>query len=108
VAASDQGGRVKGRASLSLRITEITGAHGPIAVRTGTVGFVAKGTKKKDAMMVGIGSGIGAAIGAIAGGGAGAAIGAGAGAGAGGVGVLATRGAPAVVPSESLLTFVVR
>jgi hypothetical protein len=65
----------------------------------------AKGTKKKDAMKIGIGAGIGAAIGAIAGGGKGAAIGAGAGGGAGTGLVLATRGDPAVIPSESQLTF---
>src|SRR5438093_923834 len=42
----------------------------------------------------------GSIIGAIAGGGKGAAIGAGVGAGAGGGAVLATRGKPAVIPSE--------
>jgi hypothetical protein len=66
---------------------------------------VAKGTKKEDAVKVGVGSGIGAAIGAIAGGGKGAAIGAGVGAGAGTGVVLATKGDPAVIPSESALTF---
>jgi hypothetical protein len=54
---------------------------------------------------VGIGAGVGAAIGAIAGGGKGAAIGAGAGGAAGTGTVLATRGDPAVLPSESLITF---
>ena len=47
----------------------------------------------------------GAAIGAIAGGGKGAAIGAGAGGAAGAGTVLATRGKPAALPSETRITF---
>lgn len=106
VAESDPGGRVKGVASIALRLTSIQVASGEILeVNTGAIAKDAPSTKKKDAVKVGIASGIGAAIGAIAGGGKGAAIGAGAGA-AGGTGVvMATRGDPAVVPSESLLTF---
>jgi hypothetical protein len=69
---------------------------------------VARATKGRDAMKIGIGSGVGAAIGAIAGGGMGAAIGAAAGGGAGTGVVLATRGAPAVIPSESVLHFALR
>ncbi|MFN7934570.1 MAG: hypothetical protein U0R19_14660 [Bryobacteraceae bacterium] len=105
VANSDPGGRVKGVASISVRLTSIETDKGPVAVRTSTVTHQARTTKKNDAIKVGIGSGIGAAIGAIAGGGKGAAIGAGAGAGAGTGVVLATRGEPAVVPAESVLSF---
>jgi hypothetical protein len=79
-----------------------------VEIATNTVGQEAKSSAKKDAAKVGIASGVGAAIGAIAGGGRGAAIGAGAGA-AGGTGVvLATRGEPAEIPSESVLTFTLR
>jgi len=105
VSNSDDGGRVKGVASLSLMVDRIA-IHGK-SVPVTTSAFVqnAHTTKKKDALEVGIGAGVGAAIGAIAGGGKGAAIGAATGGGAGTAVVLATKGAPAVVPAESVLTF---
>jgi len=105
VADADPGGRVKGVASLSVRLTAIETKKGMVNVETNALGREARTTKRNDAVKVGIGSGIGAAIGAIAGGGRGAAIGAGAGAGAGTGVVLATRGEPAVLPAESVLTF---
>lgn len=106
VVDADQGGRVKGVASLTLQVNRLTLADGStVDLPTSKVTRQAKSTKKKDAMKVGIGAGVGAAIGAIAGGGKGAAIGAGAGAGAGTGVVLATKGDPAVVASESQLTF---
>jgi hypothetical protein len=89
-----------------LRLTALETANGEwIDINTHTVVRQAPGSKGKDATKIGIGSGVGAAIGAIAGGGKGAAIGAGAGAGAGTGAVLATRGKPAVIPSETVLTF---
>jgi len=106
IVSADPGGRVSGVASISVRLERLTLADGS-KVDLSTTSFTkqAKSSKKKDAMKIGIGAGIGAAIGAIAGGGKGAAIGAGAG-GAGGTGVvMATRGDPAVIPSESQLTF---
>lgn len=103
---SDPGGRVKGRASMTVKLRSLQLADGStVDLSTSSYTKVAKSTKKKDAMKIGIGAGIGAAIGAIAGGGKGAAIGAGAGGGAGTGLVLATRGDPAVIPSESQLTF---
>ena len=109
VVDSDPGGRVKGVASLSIRLTQLETADGQtIDITTGTYGAEAQSTKKKDATKVGIASGVGAAIGAIAGGGKGAAIGAGVGAGAGSGAVLATRGDPAVIPSESVITLTLR
>jgi hypothetical protein len=106
VVNSDPGGRVKGRATMTIGLRSLQLADGR-TVELSSSGYTkeAKGTKKKDAMKIGIGAGIGAAIGAIAGGGKGAAIGAGAGGGAGTGYVLATRGDPAVIPSESQLTF---
>lgn len=103
---ADQGGRVKGKAVLSVALTSLTTADGKaVAIRTSNVSREATSAVKKDALKVGIASGIGAAIGAIAGGGKGAGIGAGIGA-AGGTGtVLATRGNPATIPSETVLTF---
>lgn len=109
VAVSNPGGRVKGVASISLRATRLELASGrTVDLLTSSYVKAAPHTKKKDALKIGIGSGIGAAIGAIAGGGKGAAIGAGAGAGAGTGTVLATRGDPAVIPAESLLTLTLR
>ena len=106
VVNSDPGGRVKGRASLTVKLRSLQLSDGrAVDLSSSSYTKVAKGTKKKDALKIGIGAGIGAAIGAIAGGGKGAAIGAGAGGGAGTGYVLATRGDPAVIPSESPLTF---
>src|SRR5262249_17554717 len=106
VVNSDPGGRVKGRASMTVKLRSLQLADGrTIDLSSSSYTKVAKSTKKKDALKIGIGAGLGAAIGAIAGGGKGAAIGAGAGGGAGTGYVLATRGDPAVIPSESLLTF---
>jgi hypothetical protein len=106
VVNSDPGGRVKGRASMTVKLRSLQLADGrTVDLSTSSYTKEAKSTKKKDAMKIGIGAGIGAAIGAIAGGGKGAAIGAGAGGGAGTGLVLATRGDPAVIPSESQLTF---
>lgn len=109
VVSSSDGGRVKGRSSIAVRLTSLTLANGhEMDLQTSSVTQVARGTKKKDGLKIGIASGIGAAIGAIAGGGKGAAIGAGAGA-AGGTGVvLATKGEPAVIPAETVLRFLLR
>ncbi len=108
VTKSDPGGRVQGRASIGLRLGSLQVAGQARQVTTNIYVREAPGTKKKDATKVGIASGVGAAIGAIAGGGKGAAIGAGAGAGAGTGVVLATRGAPAVIPAESVIQFRLR
>ncbi|MEP7366834.1 MAG: hypothetical protein ABI972_26545, partial [Acidobacteriota bacterium] len=105
VVSSDDGGRVKGVASLAVQLTALEVNGRQVEISTASVTHVAKSTKKNDAVKVGVASGIGAAIGAIAGGGKGAAIGAGAGAGAGTGVVLATKGEAAVIPSESALTF---
>lgn len=106
VVEADKGGRVEGRARIAVQLTELSTAGGrTVEIATDSVGRAAPTTKKKDAEKIGIGAGIGAAIGAIAGGGKGAAIGAAAGGGAGSGAVLATRGAPAEIPSETVLTF---
>jgi hypothetical protein len=105
VVESDDGGKVKGRARLVLQVSAIEANGRTRKVQTNTYTVVAKGTKKEDAMKIGIGSGVGAAIGAIAGGGKGAAIGAAAGGGAGTGVVLATKGDPATIPAESVVKF---
>jgi hypothetical protein len=91
---------------MGVELTELHTADGQrIPISSGRYVVRAKSTKKKDAAKIGIGAGIGAAIGAIAGGGDGAAKGAGVGAGAGTGVVLATRGDPAVIGSESVIRF---
>jgi hypothetical protein len=108
VAEADKGGRIKGVASIALRLTKVDLPGGPAELTTNIVAHEARTTRKRDAAKVGIGAGVGAAIGAIAGGGTGAAIGAGVGAGAGGATVLATRGEPASFPAESIVRFTLR
>lgn len=106
VTSVDEGGRVKGRASIALALVSFVDASGrQQTVSSAPVTTLAKSGVKKDVLKTGAAAGVGAAIGAIAGGGKGAAIGAGAGA-AGGTGVvLATRGPAAEVPAESVLRF---
>ncbi|MCW5981805.1 MAG: hypothetical protein KIT09_27210 [Bryobacteraceae bacterium] len=109
VAESNKGGRVKGRALLSVRLSSLTTADGQtIPIDTRLVTKEARATKKKDVAKIGIGSGVGAAIGAIAGGGKGAAVGAAAGGAGGGGVVLATRGDAAEIPPESVIRFELR
>jgi hypothetical protein len=105
VVNSDPGGRVKGVAIISVRLTQLRVGDRNVAIETRAIARQAHATKRKDAAKVGIGAGIGAAIGAIAGGGEGAAIGAASGGAAGTGLVLATHGDPAVIEAESVLTF---
>ena len=103
---SQKGGRVKGRAAISLELVRLHTEDGQqIEISTSTHARQAESTAKSDAKKVGIMAGIGAAVGAIAGGGKGAAIGAGVGAGAGGGTVAATRGDAVVIASETPLVF---
>jgi len=103
-----QSGRVEGRATLSMSLTEVRVKDDSYAIRSNTLAFEAEGTEKKDATKIGIGAGIGAVIGAIAGGGKGAAIGAAVGGGAGTATVLATRGKEVEFATEELFSFTLR
>jgi len=106
VSESDPSGKLKGSSVLAVRLTAIALPNGDrISIQTQTDERVSKGTGKKTAVKVGIGAGIGALIGGLAGGGKGAAIGAGAGGAAGGGYAYATGGNPAVIPSETVLSF---
>lgn len=105
VVESDPGGRVKGVAQLGVALRSIQTAAGKVEIQTGAYVTEAKSSVKKDVTRGAIMTGVGAAIGAIAGGGKGAAVGAGVGAGAGTATAVATRGEPAVIPAESVLTF---
>ena len=106
VVNADQGGRVKGKASLTLTLARLHLANGKnVAIQTNTVTQTAKSGTGKNLKRTGVATGAGALIGAIAGGGKGAAIGAGIGAGAGVATNLATRGPAADIPPETVLNF---
>ncbi len=100
-----EGGRVKGRASLTVALEELRIGDERLPVRTNQVTIEAGSSKKKDAKTVGVATGIGALLGAVLGGKSGAAVGATIGGGAGGGRVLTSRGKPAVIEKEQLLTF---
>jgi hypothetical protein len=98
-------GRVKGRATIQLRLTEIVRGDDSLDISTKPYSAVAESTKKRDAAIIGGGAGLGAAIGALAGGGKGALIGAGVGGGAGTATVLATKGKEIRYSPETRIQF---
>jgi hypothetical protein len=101
-----ESGRVKGRASIELVLTEIVRDNGqPLSISTRHYLAVAESTKKRDAAVIGGGAGIGAAIGAIAGGGKGALVGAAIGGGAGTGTVFATKGKEIHYSPETRIPF---
>lgn len=109
VVDSDKGGRVKGVASLTVKLLRFRMTSGKYAeISSDPVIVDANSTKGKDATKIALTSGIGAGIGALLGGGKGAAVGAASGAATGTGVVLATRGDPAVIPNEGVLEFAVR
>ncbi len=102
----ERAGRVRGLASMKIHLTRLHTSDGQVVeIRTEPFGKTAEASRGDDAKKIGIGAAVGAAIGAIAGGGKGAAIGAGAGGAAGTGTVLATRGKPVVLASETRLSF---
>ncbi len=101
-----ESGRVRGVASLAIQLVELATSDGQrVTLQTDAFRKEADSTRKEDAAKVGGGAGLGAVIGAIAGGGKGAAIGAAIGGAAGAGTVAATRGKPAVLPSETRIDF---
>jgi hypothetical protein len=106
IVESQQAGRIKGLSSIALQLTRVTLSDGQ-HVEIATDSFTKMGPQSRaaDAEKIGGGAALGAIIGAIAGGGKGAAIGAGVGGAAGTGTVAATRGKPAVLPSETKISF---
>jgi len=100
-----ESGRVKGRASIQLTLTDVVRDGRSLNISTKTYAGVAVSTKKRDAAVIGGGAGLGAAIGALAGGGKGALIGAAVGGGAGTGTVLATKGNEIHYPPEARILF---
>jgi hypothetical protein len=106
VSGSNLGGRVRGTSSIAVELTRMHTSDGQtVAIHTDPFERRAQADHTEDAEKIGAGAVIGALIGGIAGGGKGAAIGAGAGGAAGAGTVLATRGKPATLPSETRITF---
>ncbi|MGD9902575.1 MAG: hypothetical protein AB7U83_03810 [Vicinamibacterales bacterium] len=85
-------GKVKGRAYLAVRFTEVRPGDTRYAMTTRTWGREAQGTRKKDAAKIAVPGAVGAVVGAAIDGKKGAAVGAGVGAGAGTAVVLSTAG----------------
>lgn len=106
IIVAEKAGRRSGTSSLGLELTEISLVDGrQMPVVTEWVEHVGPKSVGNDVVAIGTATGIGAAIGAAVDGGFGAGMGAIAGAAASTIGVLATRGKPAEVFPESMLTF---
>ncbi len=99
-------GHVANVAGLTIALTEINTTDGQ-RIRVTTSVYDRKGSSNtgQDTAKIAGGAALGAIIGGIAGGGKGAAIGAGAGGAAGTGAVLLTHGRPAVIDSETPITF---
>jgi hypothetical protein len=98
-------GKVKGRASIRLELTEIAQGNRTIAIETDTFAAEADSQQNRDAGIIAGGAGVGAVIGAVAGGKKGAGIGAITGGGAGTGVVLATKGNEIHYGPETNLNF---
>ena len=105
VLEAEGSGRVKGRAKMSLALTNVLDGQKEYPISTSAYSVEAESTKKRDAGIIGGAAGIGAAIGAIAGGGKGAAEGALIGGAAGTGGVLVTKGKEVEFEPETKLKF---
>jgi len=106
IVESQQAGRIKGLSSIALQLTRLSLSDGQhVEITTDSFTKMGPQSRTEDAEKIGGGAALGAIIGAIAGGGKGAAIGAGVGGAAGTGTVAATRGKPAVLPSETKISF---
>lgn len=101
---TERPGKVQGRAQIALRFDTLIAGEERYDVRTAPIARTGRGTKKKDAMKIGIPAAGGAVIGGIIGGKKGAVVGGAAGGGAGTAVVLSTRGEEVRLPRGSVLT----
>lgn len=104
----DEPGRVKGKAAISLVLTQLLRRDKVYAIATQPFSAQAEPETKQNAIKVGGGAIVGAVVGAIAGGKKGAAIGAAVGGGAGTTAVLATKGQQLKIDSETKVNFVLK
>ena len=106
VVAIEQSGRVSGKALIAIELVRLETSDGQsVELHTQAFEREAASERSEEARKIGMGASLGALIGAIAGGGKGAAIGAAIGGGASTGAVLATKGQPAVLESETRITF---
>jgi hypothetical protein len=99
-------GKVKGRAQLTLVLTELATNDRRYKIKTEPFVAIAVDNKERDAAIIAGGAGVGAAIGAITGGKKGAAIGAILGGGGGTAAVLTTPGKSMKIEPETRVNFV--
>ena len=104
----DEPGRVKGKAAISLVLTQLLRRDKAYAIATQPFSAQAEPETKQNAIKVGGGAIVGAVVGAIAGGKKGAAIGAAVGGGAGTTAVLVTKGQQLKIDSETKVNFVLK
>ncbi len=91
-------GDVSGRGAITLELDSLSLPHaGRVDIQAEPISFEARGTRKKDAGIIGGLAGVGAVVGGIIGGKKGAAIGGAAGGGAGATVVLTTKGEEVVL-----------
>jgi hypothetical protein len=98
-------GKVKGRASIRLELTQLVHGNKTLEISTNAFTAEAESTEGRDAAVIAGGAGVGAVIGAIANGKKGAGIGAITGGGAGTGVVLATKGKEIHYGPETNLNF---
>ena len=101
----DQGSKMKGKALLSVTLTDLQVGDQVVSIKTQPLQV--QGQKSSGGKKLAGGALVGATIGAIADGGEGAAVGAAVGAGAGGVAAAAGSVDPAVIPAQKLEAFTV-
>lgn len=104
VSEADEGGRVKGRAQVSVDFNALQTGGTRYDMQTSGFSRTADASKGEDAAKIGVGAGVGAAVGALIGGKKGAAEGAAIGGGAGTGVVLATHGKDVRLPSGTDVT----
>jgi hypothetical protein len=104
----DEPGRVKGKAAMSLVLTQLIGSDKSYTISTQPFTAEAGSETKGNVAKVGGGAAIGAIVGAIAGGKKGAAVGAAVGGGAGTAAVLATKGQQLRIDSETKVQFILK
>ena len=103
--SNQQAGRIQGRETLTLALSQISVNGRYLDVTSTDVRSTAESQTGRAAKMVGGTAALGAIVGAIAGGGKGAALGAGSGAAVGGAAQVLTNGPQVKIPSETRLTF---
>jgi hypothetical protein len=101
----DQGSKMKGKALLSVQLTDVQVGDQVVSIKTQPLQV--QGQKSSGGKKLAGGALLGATIGAIADGGEGAAVGAAVGAGAGGAAAASGSVDPAVIPAQKLEAFTV-